>query len=336
MFNSLCHTVERLRFAGALRHVEVRADPIFILGHWRSGTTHLHNLLTLDDRLTSPTTYQVVNPFSFMSTQRVLPAVLKPLLPNRRPMDNMAMGFDLPQEDELALSLLSGLSPYLALSFPHRASHYDQYLSFADATAEEVAAWKEAFVAFVRKLSLGEGRRLIFKSPPHTARIRLLLELFPEARFVHVHRDPYTVFQSSRHYLETAGWQANLQAQDPATFDDAILHRYDVLHEAYLQQRDLIAPGRLHELSYARLDEDPLGSMQRLYAALDLDPFEHVESRMQEYLQSIAGYRRNEHPKLDEDQRRRIASAWGRYFDAFGYATGFESTSLADPLREVC
>ena len=33
-------------------------------------------------------------------------------------------------------------------------------------------------------------KRIVLKSPAHTARVRVLLELFPKARFVHIIRDP--------------------------------------------------------------------------------------------------------------------------------------------------
>ncbi|MEX2389179.1 MAG: sulfotransferase [Phycisphaeraceae bacterium] len=333
-FNSLCHAIEFACCERSLRAVHVRQDPVFITGHWRSGTTHLHNLLGLDSRLTYPTTYQVVNPMSFLSTQRILPRLFAPLLPKRRPMDDMKMSFDAPQEDELALSLLSGMSLYLSLSFPRRASHYDRYLTFADASVDETARWKDAFRYFVRKLSLCDSRRFVFKSPGHTARIGLLLELFPEARFIHIHRDPYAVFQSSRHYFNTAAWHANLQAHDPTTFDDAILRRYDVLYDAYLAERELIPQGRLYELGYDALTANPLDELERAYSALDLGSFAPVAPRLRTYLASHADYRPNAHRPLDEPTRRRVARAWQRYFDEFGYRTGFESRVSTAPLKE--
>lgn len=334
-FNSICAVAEHLCYSHKLCDVRVRKDPIFILGHWRSGTTHLHNLMACDGRLAAPTTFQVVNPSSFLITQRILPRLLKPLLPVRRPMDNMTMSFDAPQEDELALSLLSGMSLYMSMSFPRRAAHYDRFMTFADVPDHEVAMWKQTFVHFVRKLSLHDDRRWVFKSPAHTSRIRLLMELFPDARFIHVYRDPYTVFQSSRHYFATAAWYANLQVFDPAMFDAEIIRRYDVLHDAYLAQRSLIPAHRLHEFSYESLDADPIGELRRLYAALELEPFAAVESKVQEYLVSIADYRKNQYHTLNEDERRRVAAAWGRYFQAFGYPTEMPPPGVPSPLQEA-
>src|SRR5687768_18104609 len=41
--------------------------------------------------------------------------------------------------------------------------------------------------------------RSILKSPPHTCRVPTLLRLFPDARFVHIVRDPYAVYPSTLH-----------------------------------------------------------------------------------------------------------------------------------------
>ena len=41
-------------------------DPVFILGHWRSGTTLLHGLMAQDDQFAYPRIYQVSNPHSFL------------------------------------------------------------------------------------------------------------------------------------------------------------------------------------------------------------------------------------------------------------------------------
>lgn len=230
------------------------------------------------------------------------------------------MGFDLPQEDELALSLISGLSPYVALSFPRRATHYNRFLTFANASAEEAAQWKAAFTFFARKLAVNETRRVVYKSPGHTGRIGLLLELFPDARFIHIHRDPFVVFQSSRHYFQTAAWYANLQRFDPCFIDEAILKRYQDLYDAYLAQRDLIPIGRLHELSFESLVSSRIGEMRRIYDELQIESTTNLEPKWQAYLEQVAGHKVNRHPALDESEQRLVAERWRKYFDAFGYS----------------
>src|SRR6202043_3561987 len=103
-FISFFHTVLRLLqdaiFGRAIRKTQLKGPPIFILGHWRTGTTLLHDLMICDERFGYPTTYECVNPCHFLLTERFLPRLFKWMMPASRPMDNMKLGFDRPQEDE--------------------------------------------------------------------------------------------------------------------------------------------------------------------------------------------------------------------------------------------
>lgn len=321
LVNSFYRRQEERRFARALSRVSIKRPPLFVLGHWRSGTTHLHNLLALDtDQFAYPNTYQVVNPHTFLTTEEVNTRRFAFLLPSKRPMDNMALSFAAPQEDEFALLLMSLQSLYLGISFPRREEHYLRYLTFRDVTGEEVAQWQAAFMAFARKLTFKyPDKTLVFKSPPHTARVRLLLELFPGARFVHIHRDPYVVFRSFQHYFDTAMWYTYLQRPDVQGIDRRILERYNVLYAAFFEDRRLIPAGRYHELAFEDLERDPIGQMRSLYEKLGLPGFDRVQPKLQAYLASIAGYEKNRFSALSSAQREAVAQCWRRSFEEWGY-----------------
>ena len=107
----------------------------------------------------------------------------------------MELNFQVPQEDEFAPCLMSLRSLYLGISFPRREDDYARYLDFRGVPQHEVDEWKSAFTGFLKKLTFKYDRPLVLKSPPHTARIRMLLEMFPDARFVHIHRHPYPSIQ---------------------------------------------------------------------------------------------------------------------------------------------
>jgi LPS sulfotransferase NodH len=184
-----------------------------------------------------------------------------------------------------------------------------------------VEAWKAAFAWFLKKLTFKCHRPLVLKSPPHTARISLLLELFPDARFVHIHRNPYTVFQSFRHYFDTAMWYTYLQRPDLPGIDDRIIRRYNVLYDAFFAERSLIPEGHFHEVAFERLERDPVGEMERLYERLSLPRFGQFKPKLQRYLDSLSGYRKNEFHELDDAMRRRLAHAWQRGFDEWHYPT---------------
>jgi omega-hydroxy-beta-dihydromenaquinone-9 sulfotransferase len=314
------HEEERL-YRDAIEGVEIARPPLFILGHWRSGTTLLHYLLAQDtNQFAFANTYQVVNPYTFLSTEEVNSRRFAGLVPKTRPMDAMRLGFDTPQEDEFAPLLMTLYSLYLGITFPRHEEQYGRYLTFEGVPQSEVKQWQEAFLWFSKKLTLKYGRRLLFKSPPHTARIRLLLEMFPEARFVHIHRDPYRVFQSQRHYFDTATWYTYLQRPNTEQIDDGILRRYTALYDAFFADKSLIPTGHFCEVRFEDLETDPVNQVAQIYSALCLPGFDACRPKLQSYLASLAGYRKNDYKPLDDIRRDRVACEWARSFDTWNYA----------------
>jgi hypothetical protein len=242
--NSASARIERGRFGRRIDATQVQ-HPLFILGHYRSGTTHLHNLMALDPQFAAPTFFQALNPHTFLTYERCVAPLADRLLIRRRYQDGVALGASVPTEDEVALSTMTGLSPYLGWYFPRGLAHYDRYLTFRGVPDEEVARWGHALTTFLKKVTLRQGRPLILKSPPHTARIRLLLGLFPDARFVLIRRHPYEVFRSTRHMIRAVQPVFRLQEWPTPDGDDRIISVYTEMHDAYFEQRGLVPEGRL-------------------------------------------------------------------------------------------
>ena len=314
------HRWRERRFDAAIAATPLAGPPLFVLGHWRSGTTHLHNLLAQDTtHFAYANTYQVINPHTFLTTEALNTRLFAGLLPATRPMDNVALSFESPQEDEFAPLLMTGMSPYLGASFPRRDDAYAPYLSFRDAAPDDVETWARAFTWFVKKLTFKHGRRLVLKSPTHTARVRLLLRLFPDARFVHIHRHPYDVFQSFRHYYDTAMWFTYLQRPDLDAIDDVIVRRYTALHDALFDDVPRIPAGQFHEVRYEDLERDPLGVLRGTYDALGLGDFDVAEPGVRAYLATLTGYEKNRFAPLDAAAKARVAYEWRRSFERWGY-----------------
>jgi hypothetical protein len=293
--------------------------PLFVLGHWRSGTTHLHNLLAVDDRFAYPTFSQVSYPHDFLLMDGLRSRIGRWFMPATRGLDNMALHPKAPDEDEFALCRTTFLSPFMSQAFPGRASWYDRYLTFRDVPARDVERWKAAFVRLARKLTWKYRRPLLFKSPPHTCRIKLLLEVFPEARFVHIHRDPYVVYQSTQRLWSLAFSLFPFQTTDLAQLHERIVRQYAEMYEAFFEERELLPPGRYAEVGFEDLEKDPIGQVRRIYAELGLPDFAAVEPALRAYVASLAGYRKNQHPDLPPDVRADIARAWRRCFKEWNY-----------------
>lgn len=317
--NTLWAAVERRRFDREVSRIKLE-PPIFILGHWRSGTTHLHEILARDTRFGFPNSYQVSFPHTFLTTESFGIRMLAPFVPRCRPMDNMAMYLESPQEDEFALCVSTLKSPCVGLIFPRQRQEFDRFLTMQEVPESEQAQWKDVFIWFLKKVQLRRGPRpLILKSPQHTARIRLLLQLFPNAKFVHIHRDPYRVIQSTVHTLRVLNRWQGLQRLDNSELENWVVEQYTRMYRAFFQQKSLIPAQRFHELRFEDLEQRPLEEVRRLYEALGLPSFGVAEPGIRSYLASVEGYQKNRLPQMSGDLARRIDRECRDSFDRWEY-----------------
>lgn len=316
--NSFWSKRER-RFEPLFKNVAIQ-PPLFILGHWRSGTTHLHNLITLDQRFGYPNGYQVSFPHIFLSTEKKDSPILSFFLPRRRPMDNVEMTIAAPQEEEFALCAATFKSPCMAWVFPRQKEQFEKYLTFRDVEPAEIAEWRAAFYTFLKKLQWRDQRPLVLKSPPHTARIRLLLELFPNAKFIHIHRDPFVVFQSSRRTFEIMVTWHNLQKVEVPDLDDWLVRQYRLMYDAFFEDRPLIPAGNYAEVAFQDVERDPISEIRKVYETLNLPDFTVFEPSLQKYVDSLAGYQKNIFSDLDPNFKARLRQEWHQSFEEWDYA----------------
>jgi hypothetical protein len=149
----------------------------------------------------------------------------------------------------------------------------------------------------------------------------MLLDVFPDAKFVHIHRNPYEVFQSSRHTVEkVAPWWAMQRSTLLDDLDERTIRQFKEVYEVFFEQRHLIPKGRFHEVKFEDLEADPIGRMREIYQALALPEFEVAEPALRRYVESLAGYKKNTFPELPAELRARIAREWRRCFEEWGYA----------------
>lgn len=316
MGNSVQRRLEHAIYQHRLNNVEI-PPPIFILGHWRSGTTHLHKLFSLDRRLTCPTMAECLFPHSVLSGGPMR-FFMRGFLPPDRIVDNVPLGVDEPFEDEFALAILTGLSPYFGWTFPRRRTQHDPRLLLDDPT--EASRWKDALRRFAAKLTLKHGRPIVFKSPPHTARVRHILRVFPEARFIHIHRNPYEVFASTKWLLQQGVDGLRLQSSASDDLDDQIIARYRGMQERLGEDSRLIAPERYVEVPYADLDRDALATLERIYAELRLPPFDSLREAIRRHIADRPAFVKNRHSPLDSAVQSRLRQEWRPWFEKWQYA----------------
>jgi hypothetical protein len=320
LLNTFSGVFDRLLFGHRVRNAQLKEPPLLVLGHWRSGTTLLHELLMLDPRNTCPNTYQCMAPHHFLWTEWFLPSMIRWMLPSTRPMDAMSAGWDRPQEDEFALVNLGVPSPYLAWAFPNHGPVSDEYLDLRSLSASEREAWKRTWREFVQRLALLGDRRIVLKSPTHTARVRTILEVFPDAKFVHIVRDPLVLFPSTvrlwKSLSEVQGFQ-HLH-DDAGWIEGHVLDTFVRMYECFEQDRELVPPGRLVDVRYEDLVADPVGQMREIYRRLGLGDFAAVEPAIHEYALNSRHYKTNKYT-LPPEVADRVRGRWAPYFQRYGY-----------------
>jgi hypothetical protein len=239
---------ERFLFDRKIAAHRLERDPIFILGHWRSGTSYLQTLLGQDPDLATSTLYRsvfadislVTEPWLKPILNRIARALRLPFSFQRQPLD-----LNIPAEADVGLcSLLSPYSYTWGHVFPTRLAEWMDRLVLHP-TPEAAHGWLIHYDTFIPKLSLASGcRRIVMKTPGDTARVRLLLRRYPNAQFIYIHRDPIAVFHSSCYFWSVIRREFALQKISDSDVDDAVLATYSALLEA--GGVDLVLGGHSH------------------------------------------------------------------------------------------
>ncbi len=317
--------IENMRYKKLLKNKPLEGDPVFVLGHWRSGTTFVHNVLSCDKQFGYTTTYQTVFPNVMLFAQGMFKWVMASVMPNKRPMDSLELKPDLPQEEEFALSGMIPYNYYNFWFFPKDMMEYcERYLLMNKLTEEERTAFQETFVKLV-KLSMHNtgGKRYLSKNPPHTGRVDELLKIFPNAKFIYLMRNPYTVFESTRGFFTKTIQPLKLQDISNEELQESFVEVYKRLYDKYQEDKKLIPEGNLIEIKFEDFEADAIGATRRIYETLSIDGFEEALPAMEEYVGGKKGYKKNKYNYAAETVEV-VEKHWGRSLKEWGYSLSTE------------
>lgn len=317
---SVLAPVQEHRYQKLLANEPLKHDPVFILGHWRSGTTFVHNVLSCDKRFGYCTTYQTVFPHLMMFGQPFFKKNMSWLMPDKRPTDNMELAVDLPQEEEFAISNMCPYTFYNFWFFPKYMQEYcDKYLIFKDITPAELNVWEETFRKLI-KISLWNtgGEQFLSKNPPHTGRVKELVKMFPNAKFIYLMRNPYTVFESTRSFFTNTIQPLKLEEFSNEAIEQNILTTYRKLHDQYEADKHLIPEGNLIEVKFEDFEADALGMTEEIYRTLSLPGWDNAKTAIAQYVGSKKGYKKNKYQYADRT-RQLVEDNWGDVLDQWGY-----------------
>jgi hypothetical protein len=276
---------ERLRVSRRVRAHAFHPAPIFIVGHWRSGTTFLHNLLSRDLQFCFPTILDALRPFEFFPSpfDFISRTLLLASLPDVRPMDDVPLSADLPQEDEVALAAMGAPSFFNCFYFPSQMSKiFAEEVLGRGISAGRIAVWRDSLRCYLAKVSIAAGgRQLLIKNPAHSARIAQLSAMFPDARFIHVHRDPGEVLMSTRKLYRTMLPLVAFQDYQLTDVERHIAWSYPALMDSLIDGLQTLPPSAWVDVAYDDLVRSPLDVAERVYSELGLAGFEQSRNAMQ-------------------------------------------------------
>lgn len=311
---------EDKKYKKLLQDKQVNMEPVFILGHWRSGTTFVHNVMALDKHFGYTTTYQTVFPNLLLFGQGFIKPTMAWLMPDKRPTDNMELGVDLPQEEEFALSNDTPYNYYNFWYFPQNMMEYcDKYLTFKTATEQEKLGFKDSLHRILKtSLYNTKGTQFLSKNPPHTARVKEILEMYPNAKFIYLIRNPYTVFESTRSFFCNTIEPLKLQNSTVEEIEQNILKVYNEVYDKYEADKHLIPEGNLIEVKFEDYEQDAYGMTEKIYQTLNIPGWEQAKDTIKAYTDKKKGYKKNKYqynPRTIELVERH----WSKALKQWGY-----------------
>ena len=301
------NVIEHIKYDKTIKKTKIDKPPIFIVGHWRTGSTYLHNTMAQDPQFGYPTTFQTVTPALMLCFEKQIKPIVASSLPETRPQDNVILGADLPQEEEYALGNISPFSYYNGWIFPKNMKKYNDYVDFLHTTEKEKQAFKDIFHYFVQKLTVYyKGKQLLLKNPSNTARIGILHELYPDAKFIHIYRNPYHVYLSMKRNIEKEMTLYNIQNPPPWTvFEKEMVDMYNRMYKTYFDEIKQVPKENTIEVRYETFITEPFDQIKRIYHELNIPGFDSIQESIKKYLdgeKKLKTYRYN----IDKETQKKI------------------------------
>ena len=313
-----------LIFGRRIRKTGISKDPVFILGHYRSGTTYLQKLLASDKRLGCLTNYDSLLPNSNLLFGKKLQPVFQRLINTfkiKNPFfhNSIVLFSDPDEEDDYLINKGSAYSAYWGLIFPKRWREWlNGKQQFSD--PDYLTGWKREYLKTLKYATFrNEGKQLVLKNPPNTERIRVLLDMFPKSKFIFIYRNPFDLYYSTRNMWKRAILSYySVQKISEVELHEIILGHFEYLMEQFEKDKKLIPKGNLIEISYEELKADAFGTIRKIYSKLILPDFELTAEDLLAQIESEKEYQNYQY-KYCAETFKKIEERWGKYIRQWNY-----------------
>ena len=311
---------EELIWKRRIRRISISKPPVFIIGFWRSGTTLLHNLVCRAPGTAYITTYQTVFPNLLLSHSWWFKLIIGKFWPTHRPFDDVKMGMDLPQEEEIALANVQDISFYNFLYFPKDFERfYDKELFMKNLDGKLVARWKSEYLKLIKKAFLNiKGDRFISKSPSNMARISQILEMFPDARFIFLYRDPYKTVESFYRFMHEVMPVVQVQGVNEGLTRERLTGVYADMIRQYYLDKDKIPPQNLMEIRFEDFSKNTIDGLKNIYDQFGIPGFDEARLQFELYMDEITDFKQTKY-EITHETIHWVNEYAGDIVDRLGY-----------------
>jgi len=318
IWSSIFASAEKVLLKNKIEATPVPDDPIFIIGHWRTGSTLLHQLMNLDPYNAAPTLFQVAVPDSFMVAYPFYKPILNATINKHRPMDKVKLGMNEPQEDEYAIYRITDFSPLEKLVFPKEMEYFLLHENNFIPEGEELNNWEKKLKAFYQKLYFKNGKTIVSKNPFNSFRIPILARIFPGARFIHIVRNQVDVVPSTVNMWSIVQQQNALISKEYKPRVKEIVEVYNKMLDLINKDLAQISPGRRTVVKYEDLVSNPISQVKEIYLSLSM-PFTNLfESTITNFLNEVNNYEKNTFT-LSKEDKSYISKMLNTHMVQYGY-----------------
>lgn len=281
---SVACLANRLRVADyARRHPDVleRAveRPIFILGAPRTGTTLTSHLLAADPIWRPLLRWEAMNsvPPATQETLRTDPRCLAQKEAENKALQS-ASHIHHEEADTPTECVIVHAQDFKSLMFDVACDDPVYARWILDCDLEPTYRYHKLLLQVLQRFTRG---RWVLKAPSHALFVHDLLEVYPDARLVWTHRDPYRAMGSLCSLI--SAYRRMFAEVDPGRLGEQYLEHFK-LHLTRPQEVDERDSGRIYHLHYASLVHDPITELRRLYRWLGEDLSDEASSGIREWL----------------------------------------------------
>jgi hypothetical protein len=274
------------------RHPEIRDEPIeapiVIMGLPRTGTTHLHNLISRDPDLHSLAYWESLDPIP-AAGDRAKPGAPDPRIERCRQALRLLhyvmplfplMHEMTPEARHEEIQLLAVEFSTMLFEASYQVRSYRDWYKATDQTG--------AYATLKRMLQIlqwqrGGGGRWVLKSPQHLEQIAPLLATFPDAKVVQTHRDPVRV-TASFCTMGAYGLRMNAGGIDPVAVGRYWADRIEGMLRASIDDRHRIPDGQIFDMRFHEFMADDVAMVERIYAFAGQPTSDRPRRAMREYM----------------------------------------------------